>query len=97
MSEIWQTIREFTRDVLTAIIEVFKGVIAWFLDLIFNLIASAVEAIPSPEFLQENISSYIHNDILFFLTVTNFPECVAIIGAGVVFYFLRRVLTLGIW
>ena len=97
MSELWEKIREFASDFIDAIIYGIKSVFAWFAELIFDLIAGVIESLPPPEFMDQSAASHLPSDVLYFLNVTGFHECLAVIAAGIIFYFLRRILTLGIW
>ena len=97
MSDIWEAIRDFASDVLDGILYVIKSVFAWFAEIIFDLIATVVESIPAPDFMQNSAAESVPSDVLFFLHATGFHECLAVISAGIIFYFFRRVLTLGIW
>ena len=97
MSELWETIIQFSYDVMNAFFLVLKTAIAWFFGIFFDLIATAIESIPRPEFMDHQIVEYIHPDILYFLGVTDFATCLAIVGGGILFRFIRRIVTLGIW
>jgi hypothetical protein len=97
MSDIWLAIRDFASDFLDAILDIIKTVIAWFLDIFLGLIATAIESIDPPDFIQNPATETIPVDVLYFLHVTGFHDCLAAISAGIIFYFLRRVFTLGIW
>lgn len=97
MSVIWEAIRDFASDFLDGILYVIKSVFAWLAELMFDLIASAIEALPPPEFMDQPATSHLSSDVLYFLSVTGFHECLAVMAAGIIFYFFRRVITLGIW
>jgi hypothetical protein len=87
ISDLWQWVWDFIVDIFVALVTMILGAIA-----------SVIELVPVPSFLIEySISDYVPEDIGWFLAQSNFHVALSIVGAGVLFYFLRRVLTLGIW
>ncbi|HEX7762800.1 MAG TPA: hypothetical protein VF433_04230 [Cellvibrio sp.] len=67
-------------------------------DLLLQAILEIIEAVPLPEFITDyQITDYIHPDILFFLVNSGVHIALPIIGSAYLFYFFRRILTLGIW
>jgi hypothetical protein len=67
-------------------------------DLLLQAILAVVEALPLPDFIiQYRITDYIHPDIMFFLANSGLDVAFPIIGSAYIFYFFRRLLTLGIW
>ncbi|WP_372878688.1 hypothetical protein [Spongiibacter marinus] len=84
---LWDEFVEFLLDIPLI---VFDG--------LMNALATALEAVPVPDFVSNaDISSYIHPDIGFFLAQSGVTTGLAFIGSAMVFRFFRRVLTLGIW
>lgn len=67
-------------------------------DLFLKAILAAIENLPLPDFIiNYQITDYIHPDIMFFLGNSGLDVALPIIGSSYLFYFFRRVLTLGIW
>lgn len=94
MDKFWDGIYKILGWFLDALIYVAQKIF----ELLLDAIAFIIEQLPSPRFIQDtNLSSLIPPDIQYFIALTNLDACLAIIGAGYLFYFLRRVLTLGIW
>lgn len=80
------------------IIDFFKWSLGYAVDQILKGILFLIEQIPVPAFVQNaNIGNYIDPDILWMLNQSGVPEAFLILTAGITFYTLRRILTLGIW
>lgn len=94
---MFEAIYDFVKGIFNEIVEFFTELPIKVLDGILGAIASIIESIPVPDFMNVSIGDYIPDDIGWFLSVSSFPACLAIIGAGITFYFFRRILTLGIW
>ena len=59
-----------------------------------------LSAIPVPEFLDGGLQalfSALPNSLLYFVQFFGIPQCLALIGAGVLFRLTRKALTLGQW
>jgi hypothetical protein len=67
-------------------------------DLFLEAILVVIKALPLPDFMTTyQIADYIHPDIMFFLSMSGLGTALPIIGTAYIFYFFRRILTLGIW
>lgn len=67
-------------------------------DLLLQGLLVVIDSLPLPDFMvQYNITNYIHSDIMFFLVSSGMDVALPIIGSAYIFYFFRRILTLGIW
>ena len=71
-------------------------------DLFLSAIGALISSAPAPQFLtQYSLQSLIGqmgSDILYFVSVFNIPQGLAMLGAGVVFrLFVRKLFTLGQW
>lgn len=94
LEKLWNGIYKILGWFLDALIYVAKKLF----ELILDAIAAVIEALPKPAFLEgQSLSSLIPADMHYFIAAVNLDACLIIIGAGYLFYFLRRVLTLGIW
>ena len=94
---MFESIGEFFKGIFTELINFLTELPILVLQGILGAIATVIEAIPAPDIITTSITDYIHEDIAWFLVMSNFPAGLAIIGTGITFYFLRRILTLGIW
>lgn len=94
---MFENIAEWVEGIFSEIVEFLLDLPLRILDSILSAIATVIESIPAPDVVESNIANYIPDDIAWFLVMSNFPEGLAIIGSAYLFYFLRRVLTLGIW
>ncbi|ANJ72435.1 DUF2523 domain-containing protein [Ralstonia insidiosa] len=71
-------------------------------DLFLSAVASLIAAAPAPQFLtQYSLQSLIGqmgSDILYFVSVFNIPQGLAMLGGAVAFrLFVRKLFTLGQW
>ena len=96
-----EKITAYIKGIFDDFIQFFEDLPVNILDGILSAIAFVIESIPVPDILEANslqqLISTIHPDVAYFLAITGFPECVAVIGSGYLFRTLRRLLTLGIW
>lgn len=93
-----EDIKNYVGEVFDEVVEFFKELPVLILEGITGAIATVVEAIPAPEFLVDvTIADYIDSDILWLLDVSSFATCLGIYAAGIGFYFIRRLATIGIW
>ncbi len=85
----------------------FTGLVDFFLDLpvillegILGAISSLISSIPVPDFASSGFQTVISSfptSVLWAMSVTGIPECLAIIGTGVAFRLTRKLFTLGQW
>lgn len=95
---LFQSIELFFRDLLRQFIDFIIELPLILLQFVYNLVLTILDLIPAPDFLtQVTLSDYIHPDLGYFLTVSSVPEAVALLGAGIVFKIIRRLVTVGIW
>jgi hypothetical protein len=94
---MWEKIKSFASDVLTAIGYKLEEFAAWLIGMIFDLIALIFESFPIPQFLNYQLADFVSPDISYFLAVTGIHDCIAIIGSSVLFRITRKLLTLGRW
>ncbi len=67
-------------------------------DLFLQAIAEVIKALPLPDFIANaTLGDYIGSDVAYLLNLSGVSQALAIMGTAYTFYFLRRVLTLGIW
>lgn len=70
------------------------------LEAVLNAIAMVFESIPVPQFIDSGLQFLVNGvdpSILYFLQRSDFPEALAIIGAGFAFRLTRKLFTLGQW
>lgn len=78
--------------VVDAAIAIFSGIVDAF--------ASAVAAIPVPDWLANGLQSIygqLDGALLYYLSQAGFPQALAILGAGYGFRMLRKIVTLFQW
>ncbi len=67
----------------------------------FDMVLMLVEKLPVPEFLsQNNLQSLFGQGgatIGWWISVLQIDKCFTVIGAALVFFIVRRIVTLGIW
>lgn len=91
-------LKEFFTNFLTWLVEILLWVPQQLFDLFLKALLVLVDSLPLPEFLiQYQIDDLIHPEILFFLSNSGLSVALPIVGSGYLFYFFRRLLTLGIW
>ncbi|HEY8940773.1 MAG TPA: hypothetical protein VIM59_11305 [Cellvibrio sp.] len=67
-------------------------------DLLLQAILTIIESLPLPDFIvQTRLTDLISPEIMFFLANSGVGTALPIVGSGIVFYFFRRLLTVGIW
>ncbi len=95
---MWDKIKQFVKDLLVELKDWVFDVFLRILKAILDGIAWVIEQIEPPDFMMNNnIGDYIHEDVGWFLVQSQVGPALAIVGSAYLFYFLRRVLTLGIW
>lgn len=100
---------DITAWLLSLFVEIFKALVdfchdvfIWCLDAFLTVIAGLVASIPAPAFLSSglNVGGLLTGLPPFALYVVGqirIGEAMAIIGAGVGFYLVRKLFTLGQW
>jgi hypothetical protein len=93
-----QWFKDFFSGLLDWIIDVFLWVPQILFDWIVTEILWIVDNLPIPFFMAENqITDYIPPELYYFLYQVQFGYCLTIISSAYLFYFIRRIATLGIW
>ncbi|MDH5829713.1 phage coat protein [Luteimonas sp. M1R5S18] len=87
---LWDDFVEFMGDLLISALEA-----------LCDFFASLIESIPVPDFITQysldGLVSQLPPNVLWFLGVIRFPECIALLGLGVAFRLIRKLFTLGQW
>lgn len=86
--------------VFSAITGWLKDFVVWVLDALLSGVASLLESIPVPSFLQNGLGglfSALPQPLIYLLVETGMVAGLAVIGAGVLFNLTRKLLTLGQW
>jgi len=95
---MWEEIKQFVVDFFVSLGNLFRDLGLWFYEKISGLLVYIFDSIPLPSFITTtSLDSLLPSEIVWFLSVTSFPEALLIISAGITFRILRRFLTLGIW
>lgn len=95
------SILNWLNSFLDWIVDLFKQFIDFFTDLpvlildsILSAIYNVLAAIPIPEFLQTPLSSYLSNDILYFLNLFGFSNASALLVSAIVLRFIWNIFRL---
>lgn len=86
--------------VFAAVTGWLKDFVVWILDTLLSGVASLLEAIPVPTFLQSGLGglfSALPQPLIYLMVETGMVAGLAVIGAGVLFNLTRKLLTLGQW
>lgn len=95
---MWEQIKKAVEDFFTDLTEWLYDSVVAMLEAFLGAVASIIEAVGLPDFVSNyNVTDYIHNDVLYFLTMSGFGDALAVIGVAYTFRIIRRFLTLGIW
>lgn len=100
MTEFANWLLGLVKDAIKAAWDFVADAFINILDLLLQGVVSVITAIPVPNFLQSGLSgtmSQISSDVWFFASHFRLGECLAILGAAVVFRLTRKVLTLFQW
>lgn len=83
-----------------AIWQLIQDAFYWCVEGVMDVFATIIEAIPVPEFLQNGLGgmfSFLPAEILYFVGLFRIPEGLLMVGTGVAFRLLRKLLTVGQW
>ena len=91
----------FFQGIFGDFINVLMDLFIWIIDKVFVLIVIVVGMIPAPDLLNGTtlaaLSGRFPSEILWVLQILRIQEALTMLIAGYVFYFLRRLMTLGHW
>ena len=88
------------KDVFKAVWDLIADAFINVLELLLQGILAVLSAIPVPAFMSSGLSSamgQISGDVWFFASHFRLAECLAILGAAVVFRLTRKLVTLFQW
>ena len=89
---------EWVKGIFAEFVQFLSDLPVMIMDGILSAVAAIFEALPAPDFLTgSQLNTWIPDDIKYFLVMSSVPESLAIIGSGVSFYILRKIITLGKW
>lgn len=86
--------------VFSAVTGWLKDFVVWVLDALLSGVASLLESIPVPSFMQSGLTplfSALPQPLVYLIVETGLVQALSIVGAGVMFYLTRKLLTLGQW
>jgi len=94
---LWNALKEF----FSALVDFFNDLFVLVLDQICDALLYVLGMIPLPEFMENNsIGSMLAragSTILWFAELFQIGPSMVMIGVAIIFYLVRRVLTVGIW
>lgn len=90
------------KAVLGFVADIIRDAVVWVLDAILGALGSLLAAIPAPSFMASggglgDIFTGLPPFALYVMSNARLAEAFAIISAGVGFYLLRKIFTLGQW
>lgn len=100
LTRFTEWLKELFQDMWFAFMQWFVDSVIYVVEVVGDLFASAIEAIPVPDFLTSGLGTLFANldpAVLYFVGLFRIPEGMAILGAGVAFRLLRKLFTLGQW
>lgn len=100
MQDLIDWLSQSLTNIYNSLVSYFSDLAILILDGILSAIATVIEGIPVPSFIQGGMNTYIgglDSSILYFLSRSGLVEAFAILGAGLAFRLSRKVFTLGQW
>jgi hypothetical protein len=91
---------DWLQAILFAIFDFANDLLILALDGILSAIAFLIEAVPVPQFMSDGASALltgIDPAVIYFLSVSGFAPAMSLIGAGYLFRFSRKAVTLFQW
>lgn len=87
-------------DAVLAVLHMLQDAFLWLLNALLSGIAAILGAIPAPfseQYSLSNLFAGLDPSIAYFVGQFGIVECLALLGAGVAFRLLRKLVTLGQW
>lgn len=90
------------KAVLGFVADIIRDAVVWVLDAVLGALGTLIAALPAPSFMQSGgglgaLLNGLPPFSLYVIQQAKIGEALAIIGAGVGFYLLRKIFTLGQW
>jgi len=88
------------KDAIGALVDLLQDGVVWVLDGLLGAVADAIGALPVPEFLGGGLGTLfgsIPPEVAWFVGQLGLVQAVGVIGSGVGFRMLRKLVTLGQW
>jgi hypothetical protein len=100
----WNQFTAWLVDLFSGLVDAISSMLydlfLFILDGFLSGIASIVEAIPVPDFANYGLSYYltaVDPSVLYFLDRIGLAQALSMLGAGLAFRLLRKLVTLGNW
>lgn len=101
LKKLTDWLRELFLSVWEAFVQFLHDMLLYWLEHQLSMVLWMIQNIPSPEFLsQHTLGSLLGSagpTVAWFIVVFKVGESSVLIGTAMVFYILRRILTIGIW
>lgn len=100
MTELANWLLQLVKDIFTAVWTFISDAFINILELLLQGILAVLTAIPVPSFMSSGLGSamgQISGDVWYFASHFRLGECLAILGAAVLFRLTRKALTLFQW
>jgi len=102
LSSITSFLVDLVKSFFLSLVEFVKDAVVWVLDAILGALSAAIAAIPVPPFMTQGLDAGgliagLPSFALYVASQTRIGEALVIISAGVGFYLVRKIVTLGQW
>jgi hypothetical protein len=94
-SPVWDMIK----SALSSLVDILQDIILWAFSCILEVFLYIANSIEVPEFFNTlpSLVSQLPSSVSYILNGCGFPQALSIIGSGMAFYVLRKLVTLGHW
>jgi hypothetical protein len=102
LSSITTWLVQLVKSIFITLVDFLHDVFIWMLDSVLTVLGALIASIPAPAFLSSGLNiggllSGLPPFALYVVGQIRIGEAMAIIAAGVSFYLLRKLFTLGQW
>jgi hypothetical protein len=100
LQDAYNDLIDWLQAILFAIFDFATDLLILALDGFLSAVAFLIESIPVPQFMSDGAGSFlagIDPAVLYFLSVSGFAPAMSVIGAGYLFRFSRKAVTLFQW
>jgi hypothetical protein len=94
----FESVYDFVVDIFKSVLDLFKDIFLWIFEMFVALLVFLIDLMPLPAFITDyRLTDFVPPELIFFLTMANFPQIMGMLASALVFRIIRRFLTLGIW
>ncbi len=98
--DIWNDFKAWAEGIWNDFTEFFADLPVDIFEALLDGVALVLETIPVPAFITQDLGFYLNGidpGILYFVQRSGFANAIALLGAGLSFRLLRKLVTLGQW